>query len=84
MLVQPKTVTTNLGLEGHELTAVKLQLFIPSKTTLAGYMLEEPSIILRLSCLLHVFIIIIILIDVLLYTCTATIIINAKCAGTRP
>ena len=35
--------------------------------SLAGYMLEEPSIILRLSCLLHVFMI---LFDVLLYTCT--------------
>ena len=38
-----KTLTTNLGVEGYE-------------CSLAGYMLEEPSIILRLSCLLHVFI----------------------------
>ena len=42
--MQLKTVTTNLGLEGM------------NNCSLVGYMLEGPSIILRLSCLLHVFV----------------------------
>ena len=48
-------------------------------------MLEEPSIILRLSCLLHEFINIkFLMFYYCLYTCTTIIIINAKYAEPRP
>ena len=55
---------------------------LAGKCTAAITITEEPSIILRLSCLLHV----LILIDVLLYVIIQAqlIIINAIYAGTRP